>query len=70
MTTKDLKDLKQYLFKGFIEAMIIAGIWFSIIILGILIIQSPNWILIVIAWGLALIIDSLFIKNRISIQIK
>ena len=70
MTTKDLKDLKQYLFKGFIETMIIVGIWFSLIILGILIIPSPNWILMVVAWGLALIIDSLFIKNRISIQIK
>ena len=70
MTTKDLKDLKQYLFKGFIETMIIVGIWFSIIILGCIIIQSPNWILVVVAWGLALIVDGLFIKNRISIQIK
>ena len=70
MTTKDLKDLKQYLFKGFIEAMIITGIWFSIILLGCIIILYPNWILIVIAWGLALIVDGLFIKNRISIQIK
>ena len=70
MAVKDYKNLKQSLFKGFIEAMIIVGIWFSIIILGILIIPSPNWILMVVAWGLALIIDSLFIKNRISIQIK
>ena len=70
MTTKDLKDLKQYLFKGFIETMIIVGIWFSLIILGILIIPSPNWILMVVAWGLALIIDTLVIKNKIDIQIK
>ena len=65
-----IKDMKQDLLKGFIEAMIIAGIWFSIILLCCIIIPSPNWILIVVAWGLALIIDSLFIKDRIDIQIK
>lgn len=69
MKMKDYKNLKQDLFKGFIEAMIITGIWFSLIILGILIIPSPNWILIVVAWGVTLIIDA-FIKNKITIQIK
>ena len=70
MTIKDLKTLKQDLFKGFIEAMITIGIWFTLMILGCFIIPSPNWIIMVVAWGLALIIDGLVIKNKISIQIK